>query len=139
MEIRKVKLAATALIYQQQEGDERPRIMDSKLLGVSRKDNHKLFGLPGGKVDEGETTYDAMVREVKEETGIDVLSAQPIYFREDGEFLAVVFLVTKWKGEVTTTEAGVVDWITFEELKQGSFPEYNTKLEEQLNFLRWVL
>jgi len=136
METRKAKLAATALIYQQQDGD---KIMDSKLLGVSRKDNHKLFGLPGGKVDEGETTYDAMVREVKEETGIDVLSAQPIYFREDGEFLAVVFLVTKWSGEVTTTEAGIVDWITFEELKQGSFPEYNSKLEEQLNFLRWIL
>ena len=136
METRKAKLAATALIYQQQDG---AKIMDSKLLGVSRKDNHKLFGLPGGKVDEGETTYDAMVREVKEETGIDVLSAQPIYFREDGEFLAVVFIVTKWKGEVTTTEAGIVDWITFEELKQGSFPEYNSKLEEQLNFLRWVL
>lgn len=55
METKKSKLAATALIYQQQEG---AKIMDSKLLGVSRKDNHKLFGLPGGKVDEGETTYD---------------------------------------------------------------------------------
>jgi mutator protein MutT len=130
------KLAATALIYQQQDGS---KIMDSKLLGVSRKDNHELFGLPGGKVDEGETLYDAMVREVKEETNIDVLSAIPIYFREDGDFLAVVFLVTKWEGEVSSVEAGKVDWITFEELKQGSFPEYNTKLEEQLNYLRWKL
>lgn len=130
------KLAATALIYQQQEG---AKIMDSKLLGVSRKDNHKLFGLPGGKVDDGETLYDAMVREVKEETNIDVLSAIPIYFREDGDFLAVVFFVTKWTGQVASMEAGKVDWITFEELKQGSFPEYNTKLEEQLNYLRWKL
>jgi mutator protein MutT len=130
------KLAATALIYQQKEG---AKIMDSKLLGVSRKDNHKLFGLPGGKVDDGETLYDAMVREVKEETNIDVLSAIPIYFREDGDFLAVVFFVTKWTGEVVSMEAGKVDWISFEELKQGSFPEYNTKLEEQLNYLRWKL
>jgi hypothetical protein len=38
--------------------------------------------------------------------------------------------------ETKKAEAGVVDWITFEELKQGSFPEYNSKLEEQLNFLK---
>ena len=67
---RKAKLAATALIYKNV-------ILDGKVLGVSRKTDPNDFGLPGGKVDEGETLYDAMVREVKEETGLTVLKAKP--------------------------------------------------------------
>jgi 8-oxo-dGTP diphosphatase len=126
METRTSKLAATALIFNEDK---------SQLLGVSRKDNHTLFGLPGGKVDVGETLYEGLIREVKEETGLDVNSAIPIFFREDGDFVAVVYLVTDYSGEVSTTERGVVKWITFEDLKHGAFSEYNTMLEEHLKFI----
>ena len=126
METRTSKLAATALIFNEDK---------SQLLGVSRKDNHTLFGLPGGKVDVGETLYEGLIREVKEETGLDVNSAIPIFFREDGDFVAVVYLVTDYSGEVSTTERGVVKWITFEDLKNGAFSEYNTILEEHLKFI----
>ena len=94
-----IKLAATALIY-------KGGIFESELLGVSRKDNHELFGLPGGKVDPGEDTYTAMKREVFEETGLIVDRAIPLFFREEEGFLAVVYLVTEWCGEVSTTEMG---------------------------------
>lgn len=127
----KVSLAATALIY-------KGGVFESKLLGVSRKDNAELFGLPGGKVDPGEDTYAAMVREVFEETGLSVEKAIPFFFREEAGFLAVVYLVTKWSGDVSTTEAGRVDWIDFEVLKRGSFAEYNEMLEEHIASLAYV-
>ena len=120
-----LKLAATALIY---KGD----IFVSELLGVTRKDNHTLFGLPGGKVDPGEDTYIGMVREVFEETGLIVHTAIPFYFREEKEFMAVVYLVTSWSGVISTSEAGKVDWVDFEVLKRGSFIEYNTELEKHI-------
>lgn len=126
METRTAKLAATALIFNEDK---------SKLLGVSRKDDTTKFGLPGGKVDVGETLYQALVRELKEETGLDIKSAKEIFFREDGDFVAVVYLVTEWSGEVSTTEKGIVKWITFEDLKHGAFSEYNTMLEEHLKFI----
>ena len=126
-----IKLAATALIY-------KGGIFESELLGVSRKDNHELFGLPGGKVDPGEDTYAAMLREVFEETGLIVDRAIPLFFREEEEFLAVVYLVTEWHGDVSTSEAGIVDWIDFEVLKRGSFAEYNAKLEEHIDSLGLV-
>jgi mutator protein MutT len=126
--MEKIKLAATALIY---KGD----IFKSDLLGVSRKDNSELFGLPGGKVDPGEDTYTAMVREVFEETGLIVIRAIPLFFREEVGFLAVVYLVTEWCGEVSTMETGRVEWVDFEVLKRGSFAEYNAKLEEHITSL----
>ena len=126
METRTAKLAATALIFNEDK---------SKLLGVSRKDDTTKFGLPGGKVDVGESMSEGVIREVKEETGLSVKSTAPIFLREDGDFVAVVYLVTNWSGEVSTTEKGVVKWITFEDLKHGAFSEYNTMLEEHLKFI----
>jgi 8-oxo-dGTP diphosphatase len=128
---RKAKLAATALIYKNV-------ILGGKVLGVSRKTDPNDFGLPGGKVDEGETLYDAMVREVKEETGLTVLKAKPLFFREDTDFVAVVYLVEQYYGEISTDEAGAVKWIDFEVLKQGSFGDYNTMLEQQIQFLKSI-
>jgi 8-oxo-dGTP diphosphatase len=125
METRSAKLAATALIHSQP--------FTGKILGVSRKDNSKDFGLPGGKVDEGETLYEAMVREVYEETGLVVKQAMPFFFREDTEYVAVVYLVQEYEGEIQTTESGKVEWIDFETLMQGSFSEYNTKLYEHIS------
>ena len=129
IETKQAKLAAVALIFNEDK---------TKLLGVSRKDNHKLFGLPGGKVDVGESMSEGVIREVKEDTGLSVKSSAPIFLREDGEFVAAVYLVTKYEGEVSTKESGVVAWITFEDLKQGAFSEYNTKLEQHLKFLNII-
>jgi 8-oxo-dGTP diphosphatase len=127
--MRNIKLASIAVIF----NDDK-----SKILGVSRKDDKTKFGLPGGKIDEGEIIYNGMIREVKEETGIIVLSASPIFFREDGDYVVNVYLVNEYEGTINTTEKGVVSWITFDDLKTGAFPEYNKMLEEHLRFINII-
>jgi 8-oxo-dGTP diphosphatase len=49
-------------------------LVDNKVLMIKRKNDPfaGTYTLPGGYVDFGETTRDAIVREVKEETGLDV-------------------------------------------------------------------
>ncbi len=42
-----------------------------RLLMIRRSDNN-LYSIPGGQLEPGETLTQAVVREVKEETGIDV-------------------------------------------------------------------
>ena len=44
--------------------------VDGKTLCISRRNDTTQWGLPGGKVDPGETPLHAVVRETFEETGI---------------------------------------------------------------------
>lgn len=51
------------------------------VLAISRRNNFSAWGYPGGKVDAGESTAQAAVREVEEEVGIFIQEADlvPVY------------------------------------------------------------
>lgn len=102
------------------------------VLCVSRKDDPTDFGLPGGKVDDGETTLQALTREIKEETGLDVAPQRLLFKQKDGEFLVYTYHCL-WSGEVKTTEKGVVKWLKWENITtNGTFKDYNLALYNKL-------
>jgi ADP-ribose pyrophosphatase YjhB (NUDIX family) len=102
-----------------------------RILSVSRKTNHADLGLPGGKLEPKESPYDAMVREVLEETGLKVTEANLLFdAMDDVGVRAVVYYVTKYKGEVKTAEKGRVEWVEPKTMTTDkcSFKRFNSSL-----------
>lgn len=102
-------------------------VVDGKVLSVSRKDNPNDLGLPGGKIDEGETPEEALEREVLEETGLVVESYDELVTLTCCGKPVTTYVIHDFSGEIKTEESGKVAWVDWEDIMsdQCSFKQYN--------------
>ena len=93
---------------------------DGRVLIAQRPEGKHLAGLwefPGGKVEPGERPEAALVRELKEELGIDVTEAclSPFVFTshayESFHLLMPLFLCRRWSGVVEKREHAALAWV----------------------------
>ena len=90
---------------------------DRILLQNRVKKDWQGYTLPGGLVEQGESFVDAVVREMKEETGLDIVNPRLVGVKqfptENGRYIVLLFKATQWFGNVTSSEEGVMEWVAY--------------------------
>src|SRR5262245_37129490 len=102
-----------------------------QVLGVSRPGLPDDVGLPGGSIDGGETPEAAAIREVKEETSLDV-AVRRVFSEPYHGHLVHVFVATSFSGEASSTPEGEVKWTTWDVVSRGRYGDFNACIPSKL-------
>jgi 8-oxo-dGTP diphosphatase len=118
-------------------------IYQGKRLLVCQRKARGPFGLkwefPGGKVEAGEKSFDALRRELREELGIEVASAREVfrnthrYGAPPVEIELTFFLVESYRGAATNQVFNEIRWAESERLTTLDF------LDGDLPLIDWLL
>ena len=91
-----------------------------------------LWEFAGGKMDDGESAAQALVRELQEELGITATTYRPLLTVEhhyaDKSVRLQVFRVTAFDGEAHGAEGQPIVWVKPEELAHYDFPAANVPI-----------
>ena len=95
----------------------------NKILLQNRvKKDWQGYTLPGGHVEKDESFVDAVIREMKEETGLDIknpilvgVKQFPIKY---GRYVVFLFKTNEFEGVLHSSDEGKMEWIDYRELSK---------------------
>jgi len=121
--LRKFRVAVSAVIFQ-----------DGKILLALRRDID-WWNLPGGGMEIGETVEEAVRREVREETGLEVAVERLIglYSKPQKQEIVLSFLCQRIGGELTgTDESRECRYFSPDQLPANLLPKHRQRVEDAL-------
>lgn len=114
---------------------------DGRILVASRPQGKDLAGLwefPGGKLEPEESPEAALVRELREELGIETTASclAPCGFASHAyaqfHLVLMAFAIRKWQGRPTPREGQEVQWVRVSELFRLDMPPADRPLLGQI-------
>jgi 8-oxo-dGTP diphosphatase len=110
---------------------------DGRVL-LARRPAHKSMGglweFPGGKVEAGERPETALIRELKEELGLDVAESclAPLTFAshayDDFHLLMPLYVCRRWQGQLAGLEGQELAWVRPLKLRDYPMPPADVPL-----------
>jgi 8-oxo-dGTP diphosphatase len=111
--------------------------VDGRVLIAQRPAGRPMAGLwefPGGKIESGERPEQSLIRESKEELGIDVREEclAPLTFAShpypDFHLLMPLYVCRRWEGAVTPQEGQKLAWVRPNKLRDYEMPPADVPL-----------
>ncbi len=112
-----------------------------------KKDWHG-YTLPGGHIEPGESIVEAVIREMKEETGLTIANPKLCGIKQfpikNGRYLVFLFKTDSYEGELVSSSEGKMYWIHKDELDKVSLVEdfkelIKVMLDDSLNEFQYVI
>lgn len=114
---------------------------DGRVLLAQRPKGKSMAGLwefPGGKIEQGERPEETLIRELKEELGIEVREdcLAPLTFAShkypDFHLLMPLYVCRRWEGIIAPTEGQCVTWVKPNRLRDYEMPPADIPLISHL-------
>lgn len=107
-----VELTVLCLIYRD----------DEVLLQNRVKADWQGYALPGGHVEPGESFVEAVIREMKEETGLTIYNPELCGLKQfpidGGRYVVFLFKTNSFEGELISSHEGRMEWVHRNEISR---------------------